>query len=154
MGEIELAQLTPEKELLFLREIHGPNSDEKLFASLMDAFNVLHNRAQLLLSLITICLTITGFSGPSIAASSAFSRIFIAVGLSFVLASALVLLTGPLNLRWVTRHSSGNMDTTLIALLQRRNSQTTRFHLASALLVIGLVGYVISVVGFLLTFSQ
>lgn len=154
MTDSKLQPLTPAQELAFLREIHGPNSDEKLFAFLMDSFNVLHNRSQMLLSLITICLTITGFSGPTIAASSGFSRLAIVFGLVFVLASALVLLTGPLDLRWVTRHSSGDIDQTLVVLLQRRNTRTTRFHIASACLVIGLAGYVFSVVGFLLSFQN
>lgn len=146
---ISVTRLTPEEELQYLYEIHGEGEHAKLFEILIRSFDVLQNRAQLLLSLITICLTITGFSGPDIAASSYASKISIAFGLGFVLMSALVLFMGPLQLRWGTRRKADTIGASLIALIQRRNQRTAWYHLAVVLLVIGLTGYVGSVLGYL-----
>lgn len=98
MENTKINSLSPAEELEYLKTIYGENQAEKLFAQLTDSFNVIQNRAQMLLSLITITLTITGFSGPKIAESSLFARLSIAFGLAFVLLSALILMAGPLRL--------------------------------------------------------
>lgn len=59
-----LKKLNPEEELEFLKEIHGADDFGKLFHVLKESFSLLQTRAQMLLGLATICLTITGFSGP------------------------------------------------------------------------------------------
>jgi hypothetical protein len=141
--------LSPQEELDFLQEIYGQNREDRLIEILTDAFNVLQNRAQMLLSLITITLTITGFSGPQIAQSSLLGRVAIICGLFFVLLSALVLMAGPLRLTWCTRRREENIEQSLVKLIVQRNRRTDRYHLAAVLLVIGLIGYVGSVISFL-----
>jgi hypothetical protein len=143
--------LTPDQELDFLKQIYGSDRSDKLIEILTDSFNVLQNRAQMLLSLITITLTITGFSGPRIAESSLVARISIAFGLAFVLISALILRAGPLRINWCTRSKSVDIDQTLVKLIIQRNTRTNRYHLASITLVIGLIGYVSSVISFLIS---
>ena len=144
--------LNPHEELEHLKAIYGEDDQaEKLYDNLTDSFNVLQNRAQMLLSLITITLTITGFSGPRIAESSPLARISIAAGLILVLLSALILMAGPLRLRWCTRLRSGSIDQSLLKLIRQRNARTRRYHLASLSLVLGLIGYVTSVISFLIT---
>jgi len=142
--------LDPAEELDYLKTIYGENQAEKLFAQLTDSFNVIQNRAQMLLSLITITLTITGFSGAKIAESSLFARLSIAFGLGFVLLSALILMAGPLRLNWCTRSRSKSLDQSLIKLIEQRNFRTERYHQASVALVVGLIGYVASVISFLI----
>ncbi|MEN8173967.1 MAG: hypothetical protein ABFS03_13935 [Chloroflexota bacterium] len=144
-------KLSPTEELNQLKVIYGENQIDKLYSVLTDSFNVLQNRAQMLLSLITITLTITGFSGPQIAKSSVTARISIAIGLGFVLLSALILMAGPLRLSWCTRLRSSDIDQSLIKLIDQRNLRTRRYHAASVSLVVGLIGYVTSVIGFLIT---
>jgi hypothetical protein len=141
---------TPDQELVYLLEIHGEGNYSKVFDVVVKQFDVLQSRAQLLLGLITICLTITGFSGPKIAASSVFSRVCIAYGLVFVLVAAVLILMGPLQLRWGTGRCADTINDSLVHLLERRNERTRKYHWASALLVLGLSGYVGSVVGYLL----
>lgn len=143
--------LTPDQELDFLKQIYGSERSDKLIEILTNSFNVLQNRAQMLLSLITITLTITGFSGPRIAESSLVARISIAFGLAFVLISALILMAGPLRINWCTRSKSVDIDQTLVKLIVQRNTRTDRYHLASITLVIGLIGYVSSVISFLIS---
>jgi hypothetical protein len=147
----DIQQLSPPEELEYLREIYGEDQHDRLYEVLTDAFNVLQNRAQMLLSLITITLTITGFSGPGIAASGPVGRWSIIFGLVLVLLSALILITGPLRLNWGTNWKSSTVEQSLIRLIHQRNFRTNRYHLASITLVLGMIGYVASVVSFLMT---
>jgi len=121
MFESHAETLTPDQELDFLKQIYGSDRSDKLIEILTDSFNVLQNRAQMLLSLITITLTITGFSGPRIAESSLVARISIAFGLAFVLISALILMAGPLRINWCTRSKSVDIDQTLVKLIDLRS---------------------------------
>ncbi|MCP4202340.1 MAG: hypothetical protein GY769_10440 [bacterium] len=140
---------SPEAELLYLLEIHGKKNYSKVFDVLVKQFDVLQSRAQLLLGLVTISLTITGFSGPKIAASSTFSKVSISYGLAFILVSAVLMLMGPLQLRWGTHRCKDTISDSLIHLIIRRNERTRKYHVASALLIVGLTGYVGSVIGYL-----
>ena len=147
---IKLRRLTPRKELDFLKALHGADNYSRLFTVLIGHFEVLQSRSQLLLSLIAICLTVTGFSGPLIARSGAIARGLLVFGLSFVLLSALVLVLGPLQLRWGTQRSAESLDDSLVGLIQRRNARTVKYHVASGILVVGLTGYVSSLVVYML----
>lgn len=141
-------KLSPAEELAYLREIYG-NSPEKILAWITGAYDILQARSSLLLSLVAVVLTITGFSGPTIAASGTFSKICIGYGLSFVLIASILILAGPLQLRWATQWKGDNLDDSLINLIRRRNARTRKYHVAFGFLVMGLLGYVGSVIGFL-----
>ncbi len=143
-------KLSPEEELAFLKEIHGEDYGA-LFAFLREAFALLQMRAQMLLGLATICLTITGFSGPRMAQSNAFSRFFIGFGLLFVLASVAAIVAGPLHLRWMTAWRADSLDETLIQNIRRRDAKTRLYKIATVLLLIGLTGYLLSLGFFLMT---
>ena len=71
-----LRKLSLKEELAFMKEIHGADDYAKLFAVVKGSFALIQARAQMLLGLATICLTITGFSGPRMAQSNAYSRFF------------------------------------------------------------------------------
>jgi hypothetical protein len=146
-----LKKLKPEEELEFMKEIHGAADYAKLFAAVKDSFSLIQTRAQMLLGLATICLTITGFSGPRMAQSNAYSRFFIAFGLTFVLASVIAIVVGPLRLRWITAWRAGSLDETLLENLKRRDFKTRFYRLATLLLLIGLTGYLLSLIFFLST---
>ena len=143
-----LQRLDPSEELEFLKEIHGEDYG-KLFASMREAFAILQTRSQMLLGLATICLTITGFSGPRMAASNAFSRFFIGFGLSFVLAAVIAVVAGPLRFRWVTSWRAETLDETLVENICRRDSKTRWYRIATFLLLIGLTGYLLSLICYL-----
>lgn len=146
-----LKKLTPEEELEFMKEIHGSTDYAKLFAAVKDAFSLLQTRAQMLLGLATICLTITGFSGPRMAQSNSYSRFFIGFGLTFVLFSVMALVAGPLRLRWMTSLRAESVDQTLLEHLKQRNLRTVFYRTAMVLLLIGLTGYLLSLIFYLMT---
>lgn len=143
-----MTHLTHKEELEFLKEIHGGEM-AKVFGSLRESFSLLQIRSQMLLGLATICLTITGFSGPRMAAATPYSRVFIGTGLLFVLLSVVCIVTGPLQLRWMTAWKAGDMDQTLTAHLRRRDFKTRLYKMAMACLLTGLTCYLGSVVCYL-----
>lgn len=143
-----MKKLLPREEVEFLKEIHGEDYG-KLFAAMREAFAILQTRSQMLLGLATICLTITGFSGPRMAASNPLSRFFIGFGLSFVLASVIAVVAGPLRFRWVTSWRADTLDETLIENIRRRDSKTRLYRLATFLLLVGLTGYLLSLIFYL-----
>jgi hypothetical protein len=145
---MSLKKLTPEEELAFLKEIHADDPG-KLFASIREAFSILQTRSQMLLGLATICLTITGFSGPRMAQSNPFSRFFIGFGLVFVLAAVTAIVAGPLRFRWVTAWRADTLDETLIANIRRRDVKTCWYRIATFLLLTGLTGYLLSLIFYL-----
>ncbi|MCK5739626.1 hypothetical protein KAH55_10605, partial [bacterium] len=147
---LKMQKLCPAEEFQFYQEIHGDKDYEKVFSALKESFNVLQVRSQVLLSLITICLTITGFSGHRIASTGLLPRIFVSIGVSSVLISALILICGPLQVRWMTQFRAKNLEATVLELIRRRNLRTRKYHWAIFALIIGLTGYVLSLVGFLL----
>lgn len=142
-------KLGPEEELAYLKEIYGDNR-EKLLRSVTNAYDVLQVRSQMLLSLVAVVLTITGFSGPRIAASGLFSQLCISAGLGLVLSAAILTLSGPLQLRWATQWRADTFEASLANLIRRRNHRTRKYHTAFLLLMAGLVCYVGSVIEFLL----
>lgn len=146
-----LRKLSPEEELEFLKEIHGADDCSRLFAALKDSFTLLQTRAQMLLGLATICLTITGFSGPRMAQSNSMSRCFIGFGLFFVLLSVVALVAGPLRLRWMTAWKAEDIEQTLIMHLRQRNLRTKFYRVAMVLLITGLTGYLLSLLFYLLS---
>lgn len=113
-------------------------------------FDVIQARSQLLLTLSTIALTITGFSGPKIAQTNDFARYSMALGIVFVLCSMIILLLGGLRIRWTTQFLGGPPEETLIRIIRYRNLKTRLYFVELGLLVIGLSSYVASVVTYLL----
>jgi len=141
--------LSPEKEAEALRKQYGePGACQGVITG---QFDVLQTRTHMMLTLATLTLTITGFSGPKIAASSLFSRYTMVLGLICVLVSIVVTLMGTLRIRWLTQ--LGAQDGTgdvLARMIAYRNRKTRLFRLELVFLVVGLALYVSSVVAFML----
>jgi len=113
-------------------------------------FNVLQARSQLLLTICTLALTITGFSGPQIVQTNLFARYSMVLGIVFVLAAMVILLLGGLRIRWVTQMIGDTPQTTLSSIIRYRNRKARLYFAELTLLVVGLTSYVASVVTFLL----
>ena len=113
-------------------------------------FDVLQARSQLLLTVGTLALTITGFSGPKIAESGMFARISMAFGIVFVLVAMVILLLGGLRIRWISQLVGEDARLSLVRILEYRNKKTTLYFFELTLLVLGLASYVASVVSYLL----
>ena len=142
----EPAQLAEARRLLDVH--HGDAA--RTYDVVRQQFLVLQQRSQLLLTLATITLTITGFSGPKMVQSGGFTRWGMAVGLTLVLASMLVLLGG-LRVKWLSQFDAGSPEATLAEAIAYRDRKTTHFQAEIALLAAGLACYVAAIIAYLLT---
>lgn len=144
--------IDPADEAAALLEAHGGVGGlPQVQAVLESQFSVLQTRTQLILTLATIVLTITGFSGPRIAESGVLARWSMAGGLLLVLAAVLLALVGSLGIRWVTQAATPESGVEGLRLvIAYRNRKTRAYQLQLGLLGIGLGCYVTSVIAFLL----
>jgi hypothetical protein len=143
--------LSPDDEAhLIVEMMGGPGSLGKCMEFLRHHFDVIQARSQLLLTLSTLALTITGFSGVKIAQTNAFARYSMALGIIFVLVGMVLLLLGGLRIRWTTQFYEATTEKTIARIIQYRNSKTRLYFIQLALLVIGLGAYVAAIVTYLM----
>ncbi len=103
--------------------------------------NVLHTRAQVLMSLAGIVLTITGFSGKLIAGTSLIAQILVVVGLATVLSSAVWVFLQVMRVKWLTGEVVLNQQTSLETVVQRRTQKTRAYSIGGIILCFGLFLY-------------
>ena len=137
--------VTPEEEADHLLALFGGEL-ARCIEFLRHHFDVIQARSHLLLTLGTLALTITGFSGPKIAQTNMFARYSMAFGIVFVLSALVILLLGSLRIRWTTQIIGDDGRDTLSSIIRYRNQKTRLYFVELTLLVIGLTSYVASVV--------
>lgn len=139
---------SPESEAQQLLAQQGERGIQGAIDTLMQQFQVLQTRAQIMLTITTLTLTITGFSGPKIAAAGLFARTSMVLGILLVLASTLLILGGSLRIQWVTQFKADDDHALVVSILRYRNAKTKLFFAEICLLVAGLACYVSSVVAY------
>jgi len=144
---------SPEEEAKQLLIVQGESGLKGATPILMQQFLVLQTRAQIMLTITALTLTITGFSGPKIAASGDFSRHAMVVGILATLSSTLLILGGSLRIRWVTQFRGDNDLDLVTRVIRYRNKKTNLFFTEICLLVLGLASYVSSVTAYFLSGS-
>ncbi len=100
--------------------------------------NTLHARAQVLLSLAGLTVTVTGFSGRAIAATGWPAQVLIVAAVAVVLGSAVWVFTGVMGVRWVTGETLDDPEAALYRIVERRNRRTQRYFRGGLLLSFGL----------------
>ncbi len=117
---------------------------------IMAQFAILQNRSQLLLTLCTLTLTITGFSGPKIIASGELSRWSMVVGIALVLIGLVLVLLSSVVFHFATQYLAEDEPLEALAkLMTYRNRKTRWYRWQLAIIVLGITGYVIAVMHFL-----
>ncbi len=142
---------TAREELDHLEEVYGDQKN-RLMEVIKDNLQILQTRSQTVLGLCTICLTITGFSGPRIAESGKTAAASVVSGLFFVVLSTLFIVIGPLRLQWITRVWKDDWRETAVMLLERRNRRTRLFTVSTACLIIGMSSYMTGLALYLFSF--
>jgi hypothetical protein len=142
---------TPEQEVEHLLHLYDRDA-AKIMSELQSQLSILANRAQTLLSLAGITITVTGFSGTSIAKAGPAAAALIVLGLVLVLMSAAIAMNGILRVRWTTSLAPCELADAVRVTIAVRDHKTRRFDLALRLLVVGL-GLYVSSVGLLLVGS-
>ncbi len=138
----------PASEARHMLQTHGSLGD--CLKVISQQFVVLQTRSQLLLTLATIVLTITGFSGPRIAASGTFARSAMAVGLVLTLIAVLTLLLN-LRIRWLTQFQGADAQAILSDIIAYREGKRRAYLAIITVLMAGLASYVAAVIAFLIT---
>jgi hypothetical protein len=106
---------------------------------------VIHGRAQVLISLAGVVVTVTGFSGRIIANTCPTSQFCIIFGLALALTAAGYTFLKVMNLRWVTSELSSSPLDTLETIITRRNLKTRAYAAGGKILGVGLIFYGIAV---------
>lgn len=105
-------------------------------------FVVLHNRAQVLLTLCGIVISTTGFSGRIIAGTNPLAQILIIAGVALVLLSAAIVVWGVLHLHWLTMQTGEDARAWLLNSLCYRDQKTQSYRIGIVVMLIGLTLYV------------
>jgi steroid 5-alpha reductase family enzyme len=107
-------------------------------------FAVLHNRAQVLLTLCGIVISTTGFSGRLVAGTNEIAQASIITGVGLILLAAIVCSWGVLHLRWLTMQRGETVRAWLLTSLRYRNVKTTSYRVAVIIMLVGLSTYCVA----------
>ena len=107
-------------------------------------------RAQVVLSLSGVVITVTGFSGRSIAETSHLARYCVSGGVLVVLAAAVVAIRGVLRLRWLSEDIDDEPVVTLLRGLEVRDQKSRNLRRALTIFVIGFGLYCVAIAQLLL----
>lgn len=107
--------------------------------------DIIYTRAQVIISLSGIVITVTGFSGRLIAGSSLYAQSFLIAGLFVTLGSAIWVFRRVMPVRWVTLMLAEDKDHALEHALARRDRKARAYTIGGSILCIGLTLYCISI---------
>jgi hypothetical protein len=124
-----------------------PEDSTEAIRFLGHQINVVDNMGQGLMSLGGILLAITASLLPTLHALTGGARFFIVTGASFVLASILCNSMFVFRVRWITEMENFPSDHGKIidTALKIRSNKTRAYHIALAIMIIGLLCYLMSI---------
>ena len=140
---------TRDEETRHLLELYDRDA-AKIMGTLEGQLTILSARAQTLLSLAGITITVTGFSGASIARSGRPAAFLLVSGLVLVLVAASLAMRGILAVRWTTSIPPCPLEEAIHSALDVRDAKTHAFSRSLGILILGLSLYVASVAYLLL----
>ena len=138
-------QISREQEQARLLKEFEHKDFDQLMGMCERQFSVLHNRAQVMLTLCGIVVTLTGFSGRNIAGTSRPAQICVIIGLSVTLLAAFVIVWYVLHLHWLTAQLGDDRAAWLRRCLQYRDRKTMALRVGTRLLIVGLIFYAVAV---------
>lgn len=138
--------MTPaETEAANLWKLHQQNPAAVL-GHLESQFNTLHARAQSLIGLATVVITVTGFSGKAIAGTGVFSQVLVVSGLLTVISGAVWIFCKVLPIRWLTSQlGDASLEAMLPVFIDRRNHRTRAYQIGGGIVCAGLFFYCIAI---------
>lgn len=117
----------------------------KGFELVQGQLSVLVLRTQVMLSLSGIVITVTGFSGRTIAQTSELARNLVATGILVVLGAAGVAIGGVLRLRWLTQEMTDDTEQTLNRMLDMRDQKSRYLNAALLIFMVGFACYCVAI---------
>ncbi len=107
--------------------------------------SVLHGRAQSLLQMAGVVITVTGFSGRIIADTSRTAQALIIGGVALVAVAAIIALLFVMPIKWLSSYMHLSQEEFLLTAIRRRSKKDHAFRTASAVLICGMALYVASI---------
>jgi hypothetical protein len=117
----------------------------KAYELVQAQLSVLVLRTQVMLSLSGIVITVTGFSGRTIAQTSELARNLVASGILVVLGAAGVAIGGVLRLKWLTQQLTDDTEQTLVRMLDMRDQKSRYLNAALLLFMVGFACYCVAI---------
>lgn len=118
---------------------------QKAYSLVESQLSVLVLRTQIMLSPSGIVITVTGFSGRTIAQTSETARLLVAAGIVVVLCAAAIAIMGVLRLRWLTQELSDDIEETLTRMLAIRDNKSRYLSAALGTFVVGFACYCVAI---------
>lgn len=137
-----MPHLSREEEADRLLAAYGIDAFPAIMTMLERQFVVLHNRAQVALTLCGIIISTTGFSGRNIAGTGLAARVLIIAGIGLILVAAGTVVWGVLHLRWLSMQAGADTRAWLLTSLLYRDRKTKSYRVGVLLLLCGLTLYV------------
>lgn len=117
----------------------------KAYELVQSQLSVLVLRTQVMLSLSGIVITVTGFSGRTIAQTSELARNLVASGILIVLGAAGFAIGGVLRLKWLTQELSDETEVMLMRMLAMRDQKARYLNTALLLFMVGFACYCVAI---------
>ena len=127
-----------------LLELYGGDAT-RVVTRLEQQLSLLASRAQMLLQLAGLTITVTGFSGANIARSGRLAAILVVSGLVVVLVAASLSMGGILRVQWTTQLAPCPAREAILENIALRDAKTRAFGRSLALIIVGLALYMASV---------
>ncbi len=137
-------KISPRKEAHGILQLTEQNSLKALEILERQLF-VLYSRAQVLVSLAGVVITVTGFSGRRIAGTSQPAQLLVIGGLATVLVCVMWIYMKVMRINWSTTELCEDPVECLVVLIERRNEKTSAYIVGGYVLFIGLAFYGIAV---------
>ena len=141
--------MTAQDEAARLLEMAGGDLF-KAMQLLEGQLNVLHTRAQVLLSLASVVITVTGFSGRAIAVSGLFAAVCLSAALFLVLGGAVWTWLRVMRVSWTTQELDQAPVAALECIILRRERKTAAYRQGGLLLCTGVFFYCLALARMLL----
>lgn len=127
------------------RHFGGLDNVPRIYEIVNQQLNVIHMRAQSLIALGSVVITVTGFSGRIIADTNRWAQLLIVTGIALVGVAAGITLTRVMPLRWVTSYMDLAPREWLLTALRRRTAKSRALRTALIFMTLGMVSYLMSI---------
>jgi hypothetical protein len=131
----------------------SPHDRSVIYTLLDGQLSVLHGRAQSLMQLAGVVITVTGFSGRIIADTNSAAQTLIVFGVIMVALAASLALGFVMPIRWVSTYMHLPVEEWVLVTLRRRERKSRAIRIATAVLVLGMIFY-ISAIAMMLMLPQ
>lgn len=132
--------MDPATEARRILEIHS-NDPAAALAVLERQYSVVNGRADVIMSLAGVTITVTGFSGRLIAATDPLAQICIVAALIFVTASVAWVFFKVRRICWITGDLQEDRLAGFARMIERRNQRTHAYAIGGVILCVGLALY-------------